>query len=68
MTGKLTGGSRSMESQSERRGRFYTCPRHGWDALGSPGPDCRDGDAPRHCAKHGWSHRNKGCPECTAGR
>lgn len=50
-----------------RRHRFFTCSRHGWDALGKPCPECRDGDAPRHCSKHGWSHSNKGCPQCTNG-
>lgn len=45
-------------------GRFYTCGRHGWDALEKPCPECRNGDAPRHCVKHGWSHSTKGCPEC----
>lgn len=49
------------------RSRFFTCAKHGWDALGSPCPDCRSGDAPRYCSKHEWSHLNKGCPEC-AGR
>ena len=50
------------------RARFYICIKHGWDALGSPCPECAAGDAPRHCSKHGWSHANNGCPECTAGR
>lgn len=49
-------------------GRFYTCAKHGWSALGNPCPDCMNGDAPRRCVKHGWNHLTKGCPVCEAGR
>ena len=51
-----------------RPSRFFTCEKHGWDALGSPCPQCKSGDGPKICVRHGWNHVNKGCPDCEAGR
>jgi hypothetical protein len=48
--------------------RFFTCSKHGWDALNSPCPDCAKGDAPRRCIKHQWWCSTKGCPDCEAGK
>lgn len=62
---ELQSGAAVSSSDVVRRRRWFTCHRHGWDALGRPCPECRDGDAPRHCAKHGWSHMTKGCPQCS---
>lgn len=60
-TTKADGAQRMVQ-------KFYTCHKHGWDALGKPCPKCTGGDAPKDCIIHGWSHMNKGCPECAAGR
>lgn len=48
--------------------RFYTCHKHGWDALGKPCPKCVTGDAPTVCEKHGWAAVGKGCPKCASGQ
>lgn len=58
----------NKREQVPYRGQFYTCHKHGWDALGHPCPECMKGDAPRICSKHGWAHLKKGCPECEKGR
>jgi hypothetical protein len=59
---------RSVQRVVGRDGRFFTCFKHGWDAMGKPCPKCTGGDAPKDCIIHGWSHLTKGCPECAAGR
>jgi hypothetical protein len=51
-----------------RRKKWFTCYKHGWDALGAPCPDCRSGDAPKHCPIHRWSHATMGCPQCQNGK